>query len=185
VLQRSRTRESSILTVASIATSASLVLLGLFIQTQVSSLGTKDANDDNLLMKYKYWVQGLGMLFAGLGVLYREITARSIHRNDTHWLDAYVHEWMTNHLDALGHRLINKKGIHSTHTIENPICYCRMHTRREVLVRALLVIPIIAWSVTSLLNVNPNELFGLDIAFASVGLFFSGLIIGLGLCTKD
>lgn len=80
-LQRSRTRESSILTIAAIASSASLVLLVLLIQAQVQVESSEGGYSDSL-DRYTLLIQIMGIMFALVGILYRDVTALSVQRND-------------------------------------------------------------------------------------------------------
>ncbi len=83
ILTRSRTRESSTLTIATVASSASLLLIALYIQATVEA---EINNHPNAFDKYKQGVGWVGVLFAGLGIAYREATALTIHQNDERWL---------------------------------------------------------------------------------------------------
>ena len=80
-LQRSRTRESSILTIATIASSASLVLFALLFQAQVQVESSEGGYSDSL-DRYTSWIQIMGIMFAIVGILYRDVTALSIQRTD-------------------------------------------------------------------------------------------------------
>jgi uncharacterized membrane protein len=64
ILSRMNTRESSTLTFATVAASASLVVLALTIER-------------HLEMPFYLWLQLIGLVFAILGFAYREITDRS------------------------------------------------------------------------------------------------------------
>lgn len=79
ILARSRTRESSTLTVATVASSASLILLALYMQiiTQPDFWLTQD---QDILIKTA------GCIFIVLGIAYRDFTALTIHGDDEHWL---------------------------------------------------------------------------------------------------
>ena len=65
ILSRINTRESSTLTFATVGASASLVVLGLTIENS-----------------YPWWIPYVGIAFALLGFVYREITIWSIDRTD-------------------------------------------------------------------------------------------------------
>jgi hypothetical protein len=131
VLARSRARESSILTIATITTSASLVLLGLYLQVY-----TEQHWKDYPFLDWT--VKITGILFAVAGILYREITARFIHQNDEDWLNAYVR--------ALGCSPVSKKIINQECSrIQDPLCYLDGQNPRKFILRTLFVLPIIAW----------------------------------------
>ena len=131
VLARSRARETSILAIATIASSASVVLFSLYFEKHIAlNLG----------------IAILGIIFAGLGLGYREVTARTIHRNDEDWLNDYVRMWISEHLDALSSRLIfPRSNVRNRHLVENPLGYFRGQLLRQFIIRLLFVIPIIAW----------------------------------------
>ena len=177
ILARSRTRETSILAVATIASSASLILLGLFIQIQIEVTGcygecgsqcdnecydkcdecyNKCLNECDiecpLLDCYEDWIKVVAILFAALGIIYREITAGFIHRNDEVWLHAYVKKFRKD--DAKD--LQNDKGD----KIPDPLFYHKDSLPRGIALRLLLSIPIVIWAYT----INSLAL-GLAIAF--------------------
>ncbi len=85
-LARSRTRETSTLTIATVAVSASLIIFSLYIQAKISIVSTK--NEEQLMFWniFERWVIGGGILFAIFGIAYREVTALTIHRDDERWL---------------------------------------------------------------------------------------------------
>jgi hypothetical protein len=112
ILARSRTRESSTLTIATVASSASLVLIALYIQAEVE-------DSEGKLEKYKGLIQGMGLLFPIIGILYREVTART-HKKDEDFLKEQALSWN----DPLA----------NTHD-----------TRRTIILRILLLTPIPAW----------------------------------------
>lgn len=111
-LARSRTREASTLTIATVASSASLVLLGLYIQAQIEV-------NWNLAPEIKLWIAGVGIAFSAVGIIYREVTAKTIHRIDENWLKQRCHI-----TDPRGQGIV-----------------------REILLVALLAIPIVAWLI--------------------------------------
>ena len=76
ILDRINTRESSTLTFATVAASSSLVVLVLFIER-------------GLQTAYP-WLGWIGILFASLGVLYREVTIWSIDKNEYDLLSCYL-----------------------------------------------------------------------------------------------
>jgi hypothetical protein len=165
ILARSRTRESSILTIATIASSASLVFLALLFQAQVqvetSNKGTSDKLD-----KYEPWVKFFGIMFALAGIVYREVTKYSIHRNDERWLNRWFD--VCYRID-----LKDKQGK----TIDDPLWYRRGARTREMVLRSLLLIPIIAWWF---IIFDTNQLtIGLAI------LFYFGYAIALSLSERS
>ncbi len=143
VLARSRTRESSILTIATIASSASMVLLGLYLQELMRCGCTLDA--------YYPWIHITGMTFATLGIAYSELTASYIHRNDEDWPTVYANLCIQKNITAIGRDVIRgSRVIHGqSREIENPLCYPHAHAQRlrKIILRALLVVPIIAWAL--------------------------------------
>jgi hypothetical protein len=162
ILARSRTRESSILAIASIASSASLILLGLTKTIGIVS--------DHIILIYIF-----GILFATFGILYREITKYTIHNNDERWLKAYAKRYSTRSTILSDNKC----------TIPDPLVYCRRNRVREGLIRALFILPILAWALT-LYNLST-----IDFDFVRIGGITS-LIIGaflytvvLSLCDKD
>lgn len=123
ILARSRTRESSILAIASIAAGASLVLLGLYLQAQVDYELNVDHKSDTLANN-KQVIQALGIFFAFLGFVYREFTTLTIHRYDEKWLKEQT---QINKID-------DKYKLTHTHD-----------TQRSIILRILLWMPIPAW----------------------------------------
>lgn len=134
ILARSRTRESSTLTIATVASSASLILLVLYMQAPSV---TCSSCQPTLLSPYAFAIIYFGMVFAIVGILYREVTKYTIHGNDERWLKACAKKCSKECLN-----LEDKEG----RTIPNPLYYCDGSRLREGILRALLVIPIIAWS---------------------------------------
>ncbi len=131
VLARSRARETSILAVATIASSASVILLSMYFDDKSQSI---------------VWIPILGIIFAGLGLAYREVTKRYIHQNDEDWLKEYINMWVRDNPNELSSRLIYPRcDLISRHCIENPVGYSRKNYLREFIIRLLFVIPIIAW----------------------------------------
>ena len=126
-LARSRTSETSILAISTIAATASLVLFGLYVQAQIE---TVDSNQDvqskklTVFNNYKFGIQIMGLLFASLGFAYREVTARTIDKTDEDWLKEQT---------CLSTEPNNK--LNRT--------YDRL---RETIIRILLFLPIVAWS---------------------------------------
>lgn len=135
VLARSRTRESSTLTIATVAASASLVLLVLFTQAKVGMCATCE---QELASAYTFVIVYFGMVFSITGILYREVTKYTVHSNDKKWLEACAKQCSKECMN-----LTDKKG----NPITNPLDYCDCSKVREGILRALLVIPIIAWSL--------------------------------------
>jgi len=125
VLARSRTRESSILTVGTVAASASLLLLGLFFQVD----GTSKANMGDI-------VKILGISFGLLGIFYREVTAKTIHAHDERWLKAY--------LKNCGNKELKKVHDDNNQEIQHPLNY-RKKTGREPAIVFLLATPLVGW----------------------------------------
>lgn len=170
VLARSRTRETSILAVATIASSASLVLLGLFVQAQLTIVGTNGTNDDDLFHAYKQWIQVMGIAFAGLGIAYREATIVLIHKNDECWLKEYVQFWrelnrLYGETTSIGEMVIGRD------CIKDPIPPHKYNGIREIVIRMLLAFPFLAW----LFTIDP---------FLGTGVsgVTSILIVGFSLC---
>lgn len=140
VLARSRTGESSTLTIATVAASASLILLALYVQAQVDI----DMNIDHkseLFDELKSYLPIFGVVFAICGILYRDATALSIHRNDERWLDACAKRC----------RKDECKGIKDENCkFTDPADYRSIVAgSRVVILRILLVIPIMAWTFVS------------------------------------
>lgn len=156
VLARSRARETSILAVATIASSASIVLLGLVFQCNCA-----------LSDSTKLGVTILGISLAGIGLLYREGTKAWIHDNDDCWLKAYVQFWrvLSNEM-PIGEMVIDGDRI------KDPIPPFKHDYMREIFIRTLLVIPIIAWSFFFI-----HSYVGIIIAGLSIGL-----IVGFSSC---
>jgi len=145
VLGRSRARESSILAIATIASSASMVLFGLYFQVIKHAIQA---------FLYSPWIHILGITFAVLGITYREVTNRYIHTNDEDWLNAYVR--------ALGPRRVSQMIINQECSrIQDPLCYSTGGYARRFILRSLFVLPIIAWGFFLL---APQPYIGLVIA---------------------
>ena len=126
-LQRSRTRESSTLTIATVASSASLVLLGLYVQV---------LTDWNWTEKYeeiRMWVVIMGTLFALIGILYRDVTAFTIHRDDECSLRIKM-------------GCCNKKKASLNEIPDRE----KSHIIRAGSLHFLLIIPLLAWGVVVL-----------------------------------
>lgn len=125
VLARSAARESSILAVASIAASASLVLFGLYLQVLCDDnvCGNKLTQDFIDIP-----VKIIGILFAITGLAYRAITAHGIHKDHENWL--------------------KEVSCYSSITKQDLLWRLRRHEYgklREGLIYLLLALPIIAW----------------------------------------
>lgn len=136
VLARSRTRESSTLTIATVASSASLVLLALYIQAYIE---TCDSCQYIFLLPHSFWIIYFGMVFPTVGILYREVTKHSIHDNDNRWLAQFISKYRTED---------NRDFVDNNHKIiTDPLCYCDYSKTREGILRSLLYLPIIAWSL--------------------------------------
>jgi hypothetical protein len=164
IVARSRARESSILAVVAIASSASLVLLGLYIQEQIEK--------PSLLANYQPWIEIMGTSFASLGIVYREITAHYIHRNDERWIRRVVQDSSMRHLR-------DDKG-----DIEDPLNYCKKNIPRELMIRSLFVLPIIgwawAWTKTYLyLEIPYAEVLGIILTVLTVAY-----VLTMSLCEK-
>ena len=119
ILARSRARESSTLTLATVAASISLVLFALYIQADIEPEPNEQAA---IFAKYKYWISCTGLLFALVGISYRAITAHTIHRWDQKLIEDYL-------------KITDRTKAH--HTIIGIL--------REALVYLLLLIPIAVW----------------------------------------
>jgi cellobiose-specific phosphotransferase system component IIC len=182
ILQRSRTRETSILAVATIATSASLVLLGLLVQAEISVAGTKEPEDNNLLNRYRYWMQVVGILFASVGIAYRQVTARTIHRNDESWIETFIMRLRQDCRNTVGQQIINTRDTKIGKNIDEPICYCKKKPLREGLIISLLLIPLISWGIFALnLSISIPEVIP-EIIIAGFSFGFSGFIVGWQIC---
>ncbi len=153
VLARSRARETSILAVASIASSASVVLLGLIFQCNC------------LLADNVNFLTTVGIVFAGLGMVYRELSVRLIHDNDERWLRRYVKKWRENKSCLTG--IIDD-------CVKDPMLPNRYDWTREAVIRVLLVTPAFAWAWT----------FNTYVSIGVIGIV-SGLIIGFSACHAD
>lgn len=136
ILARSRTRESSTLTIATVASSASLVLLALYIQALVDVELNEDIGISLSFDKFKPLIQVTGITFAAVGILYRDVTIFAIHKADERTLQTQTRPQPNTH-DA----------------------------PRSGILRALLVIPIIAW------------VYVMDLGIPSI----YGSIIGIGI----
>lgn len=133
VLARSRTRESSTLTIATVAASASLVLIALYVQAMIDSLNSFDGTMafDNS----RYEIALMGISFSSMGIAYREITKYTIHANDERWLHEYSKKFR-NRCPIL----YDDEGL-----IRDPMQYTNGNIRREITLRSLFVTPMIFW----------------------------------------
>ncbi|HSB49810.1 MAG TPA: hypothetical protein VLC72_00570 [Nitrosopumilaceae archaeon] len=75
IVARSKTRETSTLTIATIAASASLILLALYFQPVIQT----NENYSNL-------IRIMGILFPVIGIAYNEVTSRTIQDADQIWI---------------------------------------------------------------------------------------------------
>ncbi|MFY3741358.1 MAG: hypothetical protein HMLIMOIP_001813 [Candidatus Nitrosomirales archaeon] len=125
-LQRSRTRESSTLTIATVASSASLLLLGLYLQVLCDEQCKNNVGLRQMIIF-------TGILFALLGIAYRDVTAFTIHRDD----ECYLRIKM---------RYCNKKKANLNEIRDGG----NSHIVRAGSLHFLLIIPLWAWGVVLL-----------------------------------
>ncbi len=117
ILARTRTRETSTLTIATVAASASLLLLGVYVQVQVTAESNEETVYSSSFDKFKPLIQAMGVLFGIFGVLYRDVTALTIHRRDESWLKETCH-------------------------VQNSAW---QYIGREIILHILLIMPIVGW----------------------------------------
>jgi len=131
ILARKETRESSTLTMISITSSASLVLLVIFLQP------TSDQNQlsDSEIMQ-KFVVKILGILFPLIAILYREITYHYIQAHDNEVLNAILFKELS----------LNKE---QKQKIEDSILYKEKRGIRLFLLRFLITLPALGWLLVS------------------------------------
>jgi hypothetical protein len=186
ILARSRTRESSTLTILTVASSASLILLALFIQIQMQASECINNCDNECTVKCKIFqfydipLKVMGIGFAVAGILYRKFTC-SIHNNDENWLNGYIHLWMQCNECAIGHKLpdqtltVNGKTL----KIDNPLCYNKRKLHRII---ALYTLPSIAFFGWFTIIVEPFfAIWYLEIIASIILCSICGFDIWLGL----
>jgi hypothetical protein len=110
ILTRLAARESSTLGFAAVAASSSLIVLALTMQSKTS-----------------WWLQDIGLLFAFLGILYREVTFFSS--------------------DLAEFEMLSKRVQNRLHNATNTKLQDSAKTLRRVTVRLFLWLPVMAWLI--------------------------------------
>ena len=135
LLARKETRTTSTLTIATIASSASLLLFIFYFQAPMIILeDTQDGLEvipDSLKKEIKNIIPALGILFPIIGIFYHDITYRTITKFDNKILNILI--------------LIDSD-INERDEIANKIIiYDKMRGYRAFLLYFLLIIPILGW----------------------------------------
>ena len=123
ILARRETRTTTTLTMATIASSASLLLFIFYLQPE------------NLDVKSKILIPILGIVFPLIGISYREITYKYIHKHDNTILNAL---------------LLKDVNFSKRREIKyDVILYNKHRITRDFLLRLLFIFPIFGWVIIS------------------------------------
>jgi len=115
--RRARTRETSTLTIATVASSASLILLGVFFNIPI---------DD----QYHRWLLGImGFVFPLIGLAYREVTYYTIQEHD---------------FNETKKIMVEKFGMKEAKYNEI-VKYQKGSWIRGILFRSLVILPVLFW----------------------------------------
>lgn len=147
LVSRVQSREAVSLSLATITSSASLILIAIFftIEQEIQSLTII-----------------LGILFPFIALMYIETTYRGVH--------VYDHEWIRK-LIAEEH-IHDKKNRHVKET-EDILLYTKNRILKIILVRLVFALPIFGWFFIIDHILNANYLFGIITSIISLGVIYA------------